>query len=131
MVTTFFYAQKNPGHEQGISSFSVAVRAEEDGAPDKLFQVMLDRSKEISVSNADPAGEDPVFVGYAGIPDLVVVIRAGGVYAAYYRNSVVPPCMVVHDLDLVDDEIRHVESLQRTLSERGYVRCAALEADPE
>lgn len=131
MVTTFFYAQKNPEHEQGISSFSVSVRAEEDGTPDKLFHVMSDRAKAISESHADPAGEEPIFVGYAGIPDLVVVIKAGDVYAVYYRNSLVPPCMVVHDLDVVDDEVKHVTKLQKTLSERGYVRCATLEADPD
>jgi hypothetical protein len=133
MVSTYFFAQQNGDARGGISSFSVTCRTEDTGNLDAQYGAMSAKAQSMAETAAVSTAGAPVLVGYAGIPDIIVVLRAGEVFAAYYRNSAVCPCMVVHDLDMVDmdKQAEVVEKLQAHVSHRGYQRCVALEADPE
>jgi hypothetical protein len=133
MVSTYFFAQQNGDAQGGISSFSVTCRTEDTGNLDAQYSSMSAKAQSIAETSAVSTAGAPVLVGYAGIPDIIIVLRAGEVFAAYYRNSTVCPCMIVHDLDMVDmdEQPSAIEKLQVNVANRGYQRCVALEADPE
>lgn len=131
MVTTFFYSVLSPDTPAGLKSFSLTVRSEShDG---QAFDLMLSRAKEEAInviaSNTGMDGE-PVLVGYAGIPDLQVILRRGAVAAVFWRNSKLPPCVVVSDLDYADNEEEAISHLSVSLNERGFQRLPHMEELP-
>lgn len=118
-----------------MKSFSITVRS--DCETDQAFDLMLERAsheaKAVVTSNTGIDGE-PVLAGYAGIPDLHIVLRKGAVVATFWRNSKLAPCVVVSDLDYAsytDKEQEVIEALSKSLNDRGFNRVPHMESLPE